>query len=333
MRTFELYVSELLHSEGFEAVGREPQPDFTVTKKGVQLSIECTTVNPTGNDAGLLPYRAVNPRDLNLADIRSRQEDQLPIRIAGALRAKMQHRLDKKNAGGKAYWELPHVADTPFVLAIQTFHEHGSLSFANVGVIRYLYGLKHTPTWDEDGNLVVEAARVEVHKHEEKEIPSGFFDLPGSENVSAVLWTNAGTVPKFTRMALAGPYPDDEVSMVRFGNMIDQDPNAHLPLPFAFIVGDDDAPLETWGLEANLFHNPNAKHPIAPGLFETVTDSQCVNGIYSDRPKSDFTPIMSISHSFRGPGHRRVAERHRDRILQLGIQQYIEQVGTDADRG
>ena len=207
MRTFELYVSELLHSEGFEAVGREPQPDFTVRKNGIQISIECTTVNPTGNDTGLLPYKTMNPNDLDVADIRSRQEDQLPIRIAGALRSKMQHRLDKKNAGGKAYWELPHVAGHPFVLAIQTFHEHGSLSFSNVGVIRYLYGLKHTPTWDKEGNLIVQADRVEGHKHDEKEIPSGFFDLPGSENVSAVLWTNAGMRSVAQRVKGRSPLP------------------------------------------------------------------------------------------------------------------------------
>jgi hypothetical protein len=325
-RTFELYVSELLHSEGFAPIGREPQPDFTVAKNGVQISIECTTANPSGNDAGLLAYRSVNEHDSDIADIRDRQENQVPIRIAGALRAKMQHRLDKKKEGGKAYWELPHVAGCPFVLAIQTFHEHGSLAFSNVGVIRYLYGIKHRPSWDDEGNLVIETDRVSQHKHAEKEIPSGFFDLEGSENVSAVLWTHSGTVPKFTRMAITGPYPDDDVSVVRFGNMIDHDPNAHLPLPFAFIVGDEDAPTETWGTGANLFHNPRAKHPVPLGLFETVTDSTYVDGVYRDRPKAEFMPIASISHSIRGPGHRAAAERLRDRILAGGVEQYMEQM-------
>ena len=238
----------------------------------------------------------------------------------------MQHRLDKKKGGGKAYWELPHVVGNPFVLAIQTFHEHGSLSLSNVGVIRYLYGIEHRPSWDDDGNLVIDTERVDQHRHGDKEIPAGFFDLEGSENVSAVLWTNSGTVPKFTRMAIAGPYPDDEVSMVRFGNMIDHDPNAHLPLPFAFIVGDEDAPIETWGTGANLFHNPRAKHPVPIGLFDTVTDSTYVDGVYSDRPKNDFMPIMSISNSIRGPGHRAAAERFRDRILAEGMEQYMQQI-------
>ncbi|WP_213740464.1 hypothetical protein [Bradyrhizobium sp. dw_411] len=324
-RTFELFVSELLHAEGFVPVGNDPQPDFTVEKDGLKLSIECTTANPSGNDSGLLAYRIVNARDADLADIRDRQHNTLPIRIAGALRAKMLHRVDKKN-GGKAYWELPHVAGHPFVLAIQTFHEHGSLAFSNAGVIRYLYGIEHRPSWDGEGSLVIETNRVEQHRHEEKEIPSGFFNLEGSENVSAVLWTNAGTVPTFTRMAITGPYPDGDVSMVRFGNMIDHDPNAHIALPFAFIVADEDAPPETWGTGANLFHNPRANCPLPLGLFGTVTDSTYIDGVYMDTTHADFIPIMSLSNSFRGPGHLRIAERRRDDILSQGMEAYMEQL-------
>jgi hypothetical protein len=108
-RTFELYVSELLHSEGLAPIGSEPQPDFTVSKNGVQISIECTTANPPGNDAGLLAYRSVNERDSDVADIRDRQQNQLPIRIAGALRAKMQYRLNKKNGGGNRRGRPPHI--------------------------------------------------------------------------------------------------------------------------------------------------------------------------------------------------------------------------------
>jgi hypothetical protein len=70
--------------------------------------------------------------------------------------------------------------------------------------------IEHRPCWDNEGNLVIETGLVDQHKHAEKEIPSGFFDLEGSANVSAALWTNSGTVPKFTRMAITGPYPDDD---------------------------------------------------------------------------------------------------------------------------
>ena len=314
-RTFEIYVSELLHAEGFNFEGTEPQPDFCVSKNGIRVGIECTTVNPTSvGGSGAHLYKPTNEKDLDLEGLRIRQENEVPIRIAGALRNKMLHRLNK-NTSPMAYWELPHVAGNPFVLAIQTFHEHGSLAFSNAAVVRYLYGIAHRPSWDEAGNLIISTEQVLEHSHDQKVIPSCFFDLPDSENVSAVLWTNAGTVPKFTRMALAGPYPDEDVTMLRYGSMIDLDPNAHAPLPFAYIGGDPGTPAETWEQEANLFHNPKAKHPIPIELFETVTNSQFVDDQYSDVFTGDFKPIMSMSILMNGPGNRQTAISLGERIF------------------
>ena len=163
-RTFELYVSELLHAEGFTFEGREPHPDFCVTKNGVKLSIECTTANPTGNgNGGIFVYEGTNDKDSDAEGLRARQENEVPIKIAGALRNKMLHRVNKTDP--KAYWELPHVAGNPFVLAIQTFHEHGALGFSNAAVVRYLYGIEHTPSWDEAGNLVINSEEVLEHTH------------------------------------------------------------------------------------------------------------------------------------------------------------------------
>lgn len=325
MRTFELYVSELLHAESFSFEGSQPQPDFCVSKNGGRLSIECTTANPTDDGKGeIQAYEATNKKDIDLEGIRRRQENEVPIRIAGALRNKMLHRLNKKT-DPKAYWELPHVSGHPFVLAIQTFHEHGSLSFSNAAVVRYLYGIAHRPSWDEEGKLIINAEEVREHVYGERVIPAGFFNLPDAENISAVLWTNAGTVPKFTRMALAGPYPDEDVTMLRFGSMFDIDPNAHAPLPFAYIVGDPGVPEETWGQGANLFHNPKAKYPIPQDLFDSVTNSQCIDGQYSDLFKSDFSPIMSLSHLINGPGQRQVAIKLGDKIFADLEKVYAEQ--------
>ena len=153
-------------------------------------------------------------------------------------------------------------------------------------------------------------------------IPSGFFNQSESENVSAVLWTNAGTVAKFSRMALAGPYPDENLSYLRFGSMFDFDPNATAPLPFAYIVGDPETPVETWGQEANLFHNPNAKYPIADNLFRTVTDSRYADGKYTDLIKGDFSPIMSMSIAISGPGHRGAAIGQAQKVIELLSEAY-----------
>ena len=101
----------------------------------------------------------------------------------------------------------------------------------------------------------------------------GFLAWPSPdynpENVSAVLWTNAGTVPK-----IPGGWglrdrtlPDPRCLGGSAWLAHDLDPNAHAPAPFAYIVGVPSAPAETWGQEATLFHNPTAKHPLPAGAL------------------------------------------------------------------
>jgi len=69
------------------------------------------------------------------------------------------------------------------------------------------------------------------------------------------------------------------------------------PLPSVYIVGERGAPVETWGQEANLFHNPKAKHPIPVDLFDTMTNSEVVNGQYIDRLKDDFKARFAVTHN------------------------------------
>lgn len=305
-RTFELYMSELLHSEKFSIQPTAPQPDFHAEKNGLEIFIECTTANPTdADDTRIRPYEPVNERDADLQDIMHRFEDDLPIRVGGTLYSKITKRFGKNPP--LAYWDLPQVSGRPFVLAVQCFHEPGALSFSGAAVANYLYGFRQKPGWDNQGHLEIKSGPIAEHRRDQKIIPSGFFDLPDAQNVSAVLWTNAGTVPKFTRMALAGPYPDGGVTALRFGNMYDFDPNAHAPLPFAFIVGDPGTPHETWGQEAVLYHNPRAKFPIPLGLFDTVGEGHIEDGRYVEEMKSDFVPFFSLTHLIDGRGHRRVA--------------------------
>ena len=305
-RTFELYVSELLHSESFSMQAIAPQPDFLAEKDGMQIFIECTTSNPTDTgDAKIRPYATFNERDTDLQEIMFRLEEELPIRVGGSLYSKLTKKFGKNPPLG--YWNLPHVRGHPFVLAVQCFHEPGALSFSGAAIANYLYGFRQKPSWDDQGHLAIESSPIDEHRTGRKSIPSGFFTLPEAENISGVLWTNAGTIPKFTRMALSGPFPDKRVTALRFGNMYDFDPNAHAPQPFAYIVGDPGTPRETWGQEAVLYHNPRARFPVPMGLFDTVGEGHIEDGRYVEDMKSDFVPFFSLTHLIDGHGHRGAA--------------------------
>jgi hypothetical protein len=101
-----------------------------------------------------------------------------------------------------------------------------------------------------------------THSHGAKVIPSGFFDQPGAENVSAVLFSNAGTIAKFDRMGVVAGFAAPEHQYFRFGYRFNPDPNATSGIPFSEDVSDPSY-VEGWSDELQIFHNPNAKIPLA----------------------------------------------------------------------
>lgn len=108
-------------------------------------------------------------------------------------------------------------------------------------------------------------------------------------------------------MGLGSTYPSDDVIALRYGNYYDWDPNAHAPLPFVYMVAQENAPEETWGQEAVFFHNPNATHPIVKGLFSAVSEASIDgSGVYSVKSNKEFFPFMSMTSFFTGD--RRIEE-------------------------
>lgn len=292
-RTFELFVSEVLHEAGATFAANGEQPDFEPTIEGVSFSIECVTVNPTKTDGKIVPYEPVNSRDIDMDDLRSRVMNDLPTRFGGALHAKRNKRFGKAKL---AYWELEHTKDKPFVLATQTFHEHGALAFSSAALATYLYGAQHWGKRDAEGKLIIEQTRPEDHlKTNGVAIQTGFFDYEGAEHVSAILWANTGTIPKFSRMALQGPYPDADVVCYRVGSAADPDPNASAPATFAYQVGDPKY-VETWGQGAVLFHNPRALHPLPHDLIGNVVNAYIDHeGRYVETVPPGLHPFMSMT--------------------------------------
>ncbi|MCG8450861.1 MAG: hypothetical protein MI725_14945, partial [Pirellulales bacterium] len=100
----------------------------------------------------------------------------------------------------KQYWNLPHVTGKPLVFAIADFHDDQSMLWTATALHEYLYGVRHESHHGESGELVVDPIQILTHKVGEKEVPSGFFFQPDTENVSAVLFSASGTISKFNRL-------------------------------------------------------------------------------------------------------------------------------------
>jgi hypothetical protein len=277
-RFFELYLHAYFSRSGFIVDRSHPNPDFLVTRSGVTVAIEATTVN--ASQGGVLATSGTKIKELSEEERGEYSLNELPIRFGSALFSKLKSR----------YWGLPHCADLPFVIAVEAFHEEGSLEFSYSGLAGFLYGLRQSARWDEDGNLVIETEPVRRHQIASKTVPSAFFSQSETEHVSAVLFTNSGTSAKFTRMGYQTGYGCDVVNVRRFGRAYNPDPQAMDSTLFAYDL-DDPPFVESWGQGLVVLHNPNALRPIPDTFFESA-----IQGHYED---GRYVPLYSEWHAFR----------------------------------
>jgi len=111
------------------------------------------------------------------------------------------------------------------------------MTYSQGALWSYLYGqrVEFEPT--EDGGFW-RIAKGDPHDYNGKTVPTGSFDLPGSEKISAVLFSNAGTVSKFNRMGLRAGFVPERHRYFRIGYRYDPNPDAYVGIPFQVDVLD-----------------------------------------------------------------------------------------------
>jgi hypothetical protein len=286
-RTFELYLSAVFTEQGWTVDRSHDRPDFLLTKAGTTICVEATTANPSG--PGLKPYEHTGGPERTPDELRDYLANEVPIRFGGPLFTKLQ----------KKYWDLPYVAGGPLVFAIESFHGPGALALGPSSLAYYLFGIRQRWYHDDTGTLVVIPDQVSGHKIPGKEIPSGFFFQPDAEHVSAVLFSNSGTAPKFNRMGHQGPFHSDAVRMLRYGTCYDHDPNETRPAAFLYEVGDPKWP-ETWREGTTLIHNPRALHSVPAGILGAGEEQRLEDGKIVAKMYEDFHPFGSITLNVAG---------------------------------
>ncbi|HEX8048352.1 hypothetical protein [Rhizobium sp.] len=289
-RTFEIYLQALFTEAGHTIDRRYDRPDYLITRNGLTVAVEAVTANPPPKK-NYQPYVHVyrNPPKTQEEAIRYFRNE-VAIKFGSPLYSKLK----------KEYWKLPHIKGLPLVIAIESFHGDASLTISSSNLSDYLFGVNHHHHFDEKGNLVVGAETVAQHKGS-KSIPSNFFQLPGAENVSAVLFSNVGTISKFNRIGHEGRYRSKQVRMVRVGHCYDIDPNATMAQTFAYEVGNSDFPKETWRQGSVLIHNPRALQPLPPEwLGAGAEENQSAAGNVIPTWGDPFMPYMSTTYLFAG---------------------------------
>jgi hypothetical protein len=283
-RVAELALFAYLHEQDLELDRSVPSPDFVV-RGSRPVAIEATTTNPSDDKAPNEDFTLV-PTDLS-ADDRA-----FVVQIDKALRKK----LSKRDAAGRAYWEKPHVAGLPFVVAVSAFHgEHAQWQTA-VQVSEYLYGVRTVVATGPTGKPQARQENVSTHEWNGRTIASGLFGLPDAAYLSGVLFSNSHTAAKFNRIGTEAGHGSSGVQIVRIGARFNPDPDAFEPLPFHYVVGErPEHEREMWSEGLHLFINPDAAVRLDPDALPGATSWILQDGIIMQRGLGDFHPIVSRS--------------------------------------
>jgi hypothetical protein len=222
-----------------------------VSRDGARVAaIEAVTSNPPAGQQVDISLRAL--AEESFEDIVRKCNEEFPIRVGSALFTKL----------GKAYWKLPHCRGLPFVLAVGPFHEPGSTAYVDQSLARYLYGVEVGADGADRRQRACSATRqtaIVRHVSKGKHIPSNFFGYASAENVSAVLYCNQFTVPRFFRVAAQADGWPPELEGTRTCWYVDPEDG---PINFKYALDHPFAPEESWWQGVTIFHNPRAIHPL-----------------------------------------------------------------------
>ena len=262
-RVWELYLLFAFRAMNFAVSHRHAVPDYELSRMGEKVFIEATTANaPDPMEVGAGPGLPPDPPE----DFWGYIEREMPLKFGSPLHSKMS----------KRYWELDHVRDKPLVFAIADFHAPASMTWSHTAISVYLYGRSAMVRQDEDGRLRGEEKRIERFAKGSADIVP-FFEQPHTEHVSAVLFSNAGTIAKFNRMGVRAGFGDRFVTIRRAGGWNDPHPDAFEPILFNLDV-ESPRYAENWHDELEIYHNPRALRPIDDDLFPGIAHFRIEDG-------------------------------------------------------
>lgn len=279
-RLFELVCFKAFSESGFLTEHRKT-PDFRIGRDGFECFVEATTSNNQDPKADI---SLKGLEKLNREEIVNKAENEFPIKIGSPLFSKIS----------KRYWKDPDVGGRPFIIAVGAFHEAGSTLYTETTMAMYLFGLEEVFIETEEGTVLGVTDRESGYSFGGKSIPPGLFKQEGSENVSAVLFSNAFTVPKFVRMGIRLGYECSAMSVFRTGLCCGKMEEGNFPTKFQYDVRSPEAPEETWSQGSTLLINPNAKFPLPVELFDAFSIMEIRDGNLMLRP-SGFHPVISTT--------------------------------------
>ncbi|HDS1738281.1 hypothetical protein NPS49_05800 [Pseudomonas putida] len=253
-RMWELLLFASFKEQGCFVSQNYPSPDFHLKRRGgLSAWVEAVTANPP-NEAR---YEHVNaPLAPIPAESQERCMGAAAVRFAKTLKSKID----------RQYHRFEHVRNEPFAIAIADFQAAGSMRWTREALITYLYGVYAT-------EQVVDGAPVAVgipvdRLLGEQDIPAGLFHNPLNSGISAIIFSNACTIAKFSRVIATMTREEGGYARTRSGQFFDRTPGALRAVPFSLNLNSDEyrnlwpQQYEPWSAELEIFHNPLAERPM-----------------------------------------------------------------------
>lgn len=268
-RMWEAQLFAALREQGHEVTQPFPSPDFHIrNRRGSEAWIEAVTANPA------VPYDHYNAkRFIPPGDMRERLLGQMAVRFAKTLRNKM----------ARGYERMPHVTGKPFVLALADFQAPASMLWSREALVCYLIGI-FAKVVEQDGKRIAVGEKVETLLGPES-IPAGFFRDPANAGVSAVIFTNACAISKLNRVGISAGANCNGYRYIRMGEFGDRTEGALKGIPFSMDVTSHEYrklwepyTYEPWSAELEVFHNPNATHPLPEDLLPEAAHHKEIDG-------------------------------------------------------
>jgi hypothetical protein len=276
-RIWELYLFAAFSEMGYHIDRSNAVPDFTCEGLGVEFCVEATTVNASREGP------LASPPSLDTKEgFQAFTREFMPLKYGSALYTKLN----------KKYLEKENVKGRPLLFAIADFQGGQSMAISRSGLPIYLYGYDYDWHKDVSGKLHIAPRPVEKHRWGSKEIPSGFFNSPGAENISAVVFNNSGTISKFLRMGMLAGFASPRVTLTRVGMVVDHDPSATEPVWFRHLVNSPKY-SETWVEGFDVFHNPNALYPVHESLLAGASHHWLLPDKQMQTYAPDWQPLAS----------------------------------------
>ena len=266
-RLWELYLNSYFREEGFK-ISKYSDIDFVLEKSSHILGVEAVTVACKTLSVCSFP-----------SQISKGLYSKIFLEYSSALTTKLK----------KRYWNKKYIKNKPLLLAIENFSD----SFELIGGINvlcdYLYGIEP----DSSRKTFKVHKGENVRKPNGATVETGFFNLPETENISAIISTSQGTLSKFNRIGIYKGYAPRDIRCLQFTAEYNRAPDATLPKPVVRIVSPGEN-AETWGEGITVFHNPNAKNKFPKELFEEAAHVE-LKGEYLISNIPDYFSFNSIT--------------------------------------